>query len=103
MYSKACLCSDKKTASYLLEHHKHIHIDLNNIYNFRHPAQSNRQDPSQIISYVPPGVQINQLMCSDRPGDSPVVQFINVLDPLKLPPRTTVTMKSAKVKLQVKV
>lgn len=56
-----------------------------------------------MTTYVPPGVQINQLMCSDVPGDHPVVQFISVLDPLKLPPGTAVTKKSAKVKLQVKI
>lgn len=53
-------------------------------------------------TFVPPGVQINQLMCSDLPGDQPIVQFINILDTLKMPPGTTVTKKALKGKLQVK-
>lgn len=53
-------------------------------------------------TFVPPGVQINQLMCSDLPGDQPIVQFINILDTLKMPPGTTVTKKAPKGKLQVK-
>ncbi|KAJ8941447.1 hypothetical protein NQ318_021107 [Aromia moschata] len=34
----------------------------------------------------PPGIQINQLMCCEVPGDEPILKFINILDPLKMPP-----------------
>lgn len=40
-------------------------------------------------------------MCSDVPGDQPVVQFINILDPLKMPSGTTVTKKTTRAKLQI--
>lgn len=40
-------------------------------------------------------------MCSDVPGDQPVVQFINILDPLKMPSGTTVTKKITRAKLQI--
>lgn len=40
-------------------------------------------------------------MCSDVPGDQPVVQFINILDPLKMPSGSTVTKKITRAKLQI--
>lgn len=41
-------------------------------------------------------------MCSDVPGDQPVVQFINILDPLKMPSgSSTVTKKITRAKLQI--
>jgi protein HIRA/HIR1 len=49
----------------------------------------------------PPGTQINQLTCCEVPGDQPIVQFINVLDPLKLPSGTTVTKQCGSVKIQI--
>ncbi|KAB0796937.1 hypothetical protein PPYR_10998 [Photinus pyralis] len=49
----------------------------------------------------PPGVQINQLMCSDVPGDQPIVHFISVLEPLKLPSGSTVTKKTSHIKMQI--
>jgi hypothetical protein len=49
----------------------------------------------------PPGTQINQLTCCEVPGDQPIVQFINILDPLKLPSGTTVTKQCGSVKIQV--
>ncbi|XP_017768816.1 PREDICTED: protein HIRA homolog [Nicrophorus vespilloides] len=52
-------------------------------------------------TFQPPGVQINQLTCSEVPGDQPIVQFINVLDPLKMPLGQTITKKNDFMKLQV--
>lgn len=46
-------------------------------------------------------VQINQLMCSEVPGDQPVVQFINILEPQKMPVGTTVTKRTDRIKMQV--
>lgn len=63
--------------------------------------QTSKEAMNHIPTYVTPGVQINQLMCSDVPGDQPIVHFINILDPLKMPPGTTVTKRAAKAKLQV--
>lgn len=60
-----------------------------------------KQTSSQAPFLMPPGVQINQLMCSDVPGDQPVVQFINILDSLKMPSGSTVTKKTTRVKLQI--
>lgn len=50
---------------------------------------------------APPTVQINQLMCCEVPGDEPIVKFINILDPLKLPPGVSVTKDCGIIKLQV--
>lgn len=55
----------------------------------------------QLQTSQPPGVQITQLSCSDIPGDQPIVQFINVLDPLKMPQGQTVVKKNELMKLQV--
>lgn len=49
----------------------------------------------------PPGIQINQLMCCEVPGDEPIVKFINVLDPIKYTPGVTVTKECGTMKLQV--
>lgn len=49
----------------------------------------------------PPGIKINQLMCCEVPGDEPIVKFINVLDPIKYTPGTTVTKDCGTMKLQV--
>lgn len=49
----------------------------------------------------PPGIQINQLMCCEVPGDEPIVKFINVLDPVKFAPGITVTKEYGTMKLQV--
>lgn len=49
----------------------------------------------------PPGVQINQLMCCEVPGDEPIVKFINVLDPIKYTSGNTVTKDCGTMKLQV--
>lgn len=51
----------------------------------------------------PPGIQINQLMCTEVPGDEPIVQFINILDPLKMPAGTTVTKRNTLLKMQVTI
>lgn len=48
-----------------------------------------------------PGVQINQLMCSEVPGDQPIVHFINVLEFTKMPSGTTITKKTGRIKMQV--
>ncbi|KAF5276450.1 hypothetical protein FQA39_LY06519 [Lamprigera yunnana] len=48
-----------------------------------------------------PGVQVNQLMCSEVPGDQPIVHFINMLETVKLPSGTTVTKKTGQVKMQI--
>lgn len=58
-------------------------------------------DANKIIGR-PPGTHINQLTCCEVPGDQPIVQFINILDPLKLPAGTTVTKQAGDVKIQVK-
>lgn len=57
-------------------------------------------DANKLIS-TPPGTQINQLTCCEVPGDQPIVQFINILDPVKLPSGTTVTKQCGTVKIQV--
>lgn len=49
----------------------------------------------------PPGTQINQLMCSEVPGDQPIVQIINVLEPQKLPAGNAVTKLSGEYKIQI--
>lgn len=49
----------------------------------------------------PPGIQINQLMCCEVPGDEPIVKFINVLDPVKFAPGVTVTKECGIMKLEV--
>nr|CAI5830793.1 unnamed protein product [Callosobruchus analis] len=48
-----------------------------------------------------PGIHINQLMCCEIPGDEPIVKFINVLDPLKMPPGVAVTKDGSAVKIQI--
>ncbi|CAG9818845.1 unnamed protein product [Phaedon cochleariae] len=48
-----------------------------------------------------PGIKINQLMCCEVPGDEPIIKFINILDPLKLPPGVTVTKEYGTIKIQV--
>lgn len=40
-------------------------------------------------------------MCMEVPGDQPIVQFISMLDPVKMPPGTTITKKCDKMKMQV--
>ncbi|XP_063920642.1 protein HIRA homolog isoform X2 [Zophobas morio] len=50
---------------------------------------------------TPPGTQINQLTCCEVPGDQPIVQFINILDPLKLPSGVAVTKQAGNIKIQV--
>ncbi|KAJ8924558.1 hypothetical protein NQ315_000707 [Exocentrus adspersus] len=55
---------------------------------------------NQVIAQ-PPGTQINQLMCCEVPGDEPIVKFINVLDPLKMPAGVTVTKESGNMKIQI--
>ncbi|KAJ8958968.1 hypothetical protein NQ314_006332 [Rhamnusium bicolor] len=52
-------------------------------------SQSGKEVSKIVVQ--PPGIQINQLMCSEVPGDEPIVKFINILDPLKMPPGVTVT------------
>lgn len=56
---------------------------------------------NQAVKCNPPGLLINQLMCSEVPGDETIVQFINMLDPIKMPPGTTITKRSDKMKMQV--
>lgn len=55
----------------------------------------------QSIKSHPTGLPINQLMCSEVPGDETIVQFINMLNPFKMPPGTTVTKKGDMMKMQV--
>lgn len=57
--------------------------------------------PAQPVMVKPPGIKINQLMCTEVPGDEPIVQFINVLDPLKMPAGSTAVRKDHIMKLQV--
>lgn len=61
---------------------------------------SSTQPQAQAQSHAP-GIKINQLMCTEVPGDEPIVQFINVLDPLKMPPGTVATKMDKLLKLQV--
>ncbi|XP_044271848.1 protein HIRA homolog [Tribolium madens] len=57
-------------------------------------------DSNKLIS-APPGTQINQLTCCEVPGDQPIVQFINILDPLKLPSGAAVTKQCGTMKIQI--
>lgn len=56
---------------------------------------------NKVASTQPPGIIINQLMCTDVPGDEPIVQLIDILEPLKIPSSTLVTKKGNLFKLQV--
>lgn len=49
-----------------------------------------------------PAPQITQLMCSEVPGDEPIVKLISILDPLKMPPGTTATKDVGVLKIQVR-
>nr|XP_023016100.1 protein HIRA homolog [Leptinotarsa decemlineata] len=68
------------------------------------PNEPSVIDPTKGVSKAvaqTPGIQINQLMCCEVPGDEPIVKFINVLDPLKMPPGVSVTKEGGTMKLQV--
>ncbi|KAK4876707.1 hypothetical protein RN001_009213 [Aquatica leii] len=56
---------------------------------------------TSLVTLQPPGVQMNQLMCSDVPGDQPIVHFIRMLESVKLPSGATVTKKSGPIKMQI--
>ncbi|KAK9878470.1 hypothetical protein WA026_022112 [Henosepilachna vigintioctopunctata] len=49
----------------------------------------------------PPGNQINQLMCSEVPGDEPIIQIINVLDSQRIPTGTAVLKNGVNQKVQI--
>ncbi|CAG9862092.1 unnamed protein product [Phyllotreta striolata] len=53
------------------------------------------------VNHAPPSIHINQLMCCEVPGDEPIVKFINILDPTKLPPGVAVTKDCGVIKLQI--
>lgn len=56
---------------------------------------------TQLAMARPPGAQITQLTCCEVPGDQPIIQFVNVLDPQKMPPGQTVTKLNGVMKIQI--
>ncbi|GJQ84164.1 hypothetical protein Trydic_g2841 [Trypoxylus dichotomus] len=52
-------------------------------------------------SSCPQTLQISQLMCSEVPGDQPIVKFIDVMEPLKMATGRTVSKKVGTMKIQV--
>lgn len=58
---------------------------------------------TQLAMARPPGAQITQLTCCEVPGDQPIIQFVNVLDPQKMPPGQTVTKLNGVMKIQVNI
>nr|XP_022902960.1 protein HIRA-like isoform X3 [Onthophagus taurus] len=56
---------------------------------------------NKVMSSCPPGMQINQLLCSEVPGDLPIVKFIDLMEPLKMPAGKSVMKRSSKMKIQV--
>ncbi|CAH1955908.1 unnamed protein product [Acanthoscelides obtectus] len=64
-------------------------------------SQAIAQTDVNRMSIQLPGIHINQLMCCEIPGDEPIVKFINVLDPLKMPAGISVTKECNAMKIQI--
>ncbi|XP_050301277.1 protein HIRA homolog isoform X2 [Anthonomus grandis grandis] len=64
------------------------------------PALRKVETLKTVVS-TPPGIQINQLMCVEVPGDQPITKVINILDPLDLNAAPMITKEAENVEIQV--
>ena len=56
---------------------------------------------TSVVSACPPSIEINQLMCTEVPESEPIVKFIDLLNPLKMPGGQTVAKSIGRIRLQV--